>query len=296
MKAKTRLKLAARGMGPLVRPGRPGRGRRGALAPEWGAEASDAVTGIVAGEAQPAVRDGGPLGEFLEPPAGSVRQRVRLRPVVRDGLDIEAGRLGMTREGLCRFVLEEVARKAVVDPVSAVADVEDAPSIPAGYVGGAGEEAGEALAAAPDPVEPGGDGGAEAAAGPVPDPDPPPARALLRVGRRAAGDRAPVRRPRGVRRLGGFGGFGGRARVHGVRAAALALGLLALLSAAAVAVSWRYEVAGTGGDGVYVVDRWRGAVWRCGAAGRGRPPACAQAVFRQPAGGGEVAQLGRVVR
>ena len=293
MKAKTRLKLAARGMGPLVRPGRPGRGRRGALAPERGAEASGAVAGAVAGEARPVVRDGGPLGEFVEPPAGSVRERVRLRPAVRDGLDIEARRLGMTREGLCRFVLEEVARKAVADPVSAVADAEDAPPIPAGYVGGAGEEAGEALAAAPDPVEPGGDGGAEAAAGPVPDPGSPPARALLRVGRRAAGDRAPVRRPRGVRRL---GGFGGRARGHGVRAAALAFGLLAVLSTAAVAVSWRYEVAGTGGDGVYVVDRWRGAVWRCGAAGRGRPPACAQAVFRQPAGGGEVAQLGRVVR
>ena len=291
MKAKTRLKLAARGMGPLVRPERPGRGRRGALAPERGAEASDAVTGIVAGEAQPAVRDGGPLGEFLEPPAGSVRQRVRLRPVVRDGLDIEAGRLGMTREGLCRFVLEEVARKAVEDP--AVAGAEDTPPIPGGYVGGAEEEEEEALAAAPDPVEPGGDGGAEAAAGPIPDADPLPARALLRVGRRSAGDAAPVRRLRGVRRL---GRFSRRARVHGVWAAVLAFGLLAVLSAAAVAVSWRYEVAGTGGDGVYVVDRWRGAVWRCGAAGRGRPPACAQAVFRQPAGGGEVAQLGRVVR
>ena len=292
MKAKTRLKLAARGMGPLVRPERPGRSRRGALAPERGAEASDAVTGIVAGEAQPAVRDGGPLGEFLEPPAGSVRQRVRLRPVVRDGLDIEAGRLGMTREGLCRFVLEEVARKAVEDP--AVAGAEDTPPIPAGYVGGAEEEEEEeALAAAPDPVEPGGDGGAEAAAGPIPDADPLPARALLRVGRRSAGDAAPVRRLCGVRRL---GRFSRRARVHGVWAAVLAFGLLAVLSAAAVAVSWRYEVAGTGGDGVYVVDRWRGAVWRCGAAGRGRPPACAQAVFRQPAGGGEVAQLGRVVR
>ena len=293
MKAKTRLKLAARGMGPLVRPGRPGRGRRGALAPERGVEASDAVVGTVAGEARPVVQDGGPLGEFVEPPAGSVRQRVRLRPVVRDGLDIEAGRLGMTREGLCRFVLEEVARKAVVDPVSAVADTEDAPAIPAGYVGGAWEEAEEALAAAPDPVEPGGDCGAEAAAGPVPDPDPPPARALLRVGRRSAGDAAPVRRLRGVRRL---GRFSRRACGHGVWVVALAFGLLAGLSAAAVAVSWRYEVAGTGGDGVYVVDRWRGAVWRCGAVGRGRSPACAQAVFRQPAGGGEVAQLGRVVR
>ena len=291
MKVKTRLTLAARGMGPLVRPGRPGRGRRGELAPERGAEASDAVTGIVAGEAQPAVRDGGPLGEFLEPPAGSVRQRVRLRPVVRDGLDIEAGRLGMTREGLCRFVLEEVARKAVEDP--AVAGAEDTPPIPAGYVGGAEEEEEEALAAAPDPVKPGGDGGAEAVAGPIPYADPLPARALLRVGRRSAGDAAPVRRLRGVRRL---GRFSRRARVHGVWAAVLAFGLLAVLSAAAVAVSWRYEVAGTGGDGVYVVDRWRGAVWRCGAAGRGRPPACAQAGFRQPAGGGEVAQLGRVVR
>jgi len=38
-------------------------------------------------------------------------------------------------------------------------------------------------------------------------------------------------------------------------------------------------------------------VWRCGAAGRGRPPACAEAVFRQPAGGGaEVAYLGRAPR
>ena len=293
MKAKTREKLAARGMGPLVRPGRPGRGRRGALAPERRVAVAGALSDDASVESRAVLSQVPGYGEVLQPSAGSVRERVRLRPAVRDGLDIEAERLGMTREGLCRFVLEEVARKAVADPVSAVADAADAPCIPAGYVGGAGEEAEEALAAVPRPVEPGGDGGAEGAGGPVPDPGPPPARALLRAGRRSAGDRAPDRRLRGVRRL---GRFSGRARGHGVRAAALALGLLAVLSAAAVAVSWRYEVAGTGGDGVYVVDRWRGAVWHCGAAGRGRSPACAQAVFRQPAGGGEVAQFGRVVR
>ena len=38
--------------------------------------------------------------------------------------------------------------------------------------------------------------------------------------------------------------------------------------------------------------RVRGAVWRCGAAGGRRPPACAVAVFRQPAAGGDVAQFG----
>ena len=297
MKEKTRLKLAARGMGPLVRAGRPGRGRRGVLAPERVVEVSDGAARRAAPEAQPAVSEVPGYGEVLVPPAGSVRQRVRLRPVVREALDAEAERLGMTREGLCRFVLEEIARKAVEDPgaagVAAVADAEDARSIPAGYVGGAGAEAEEALPPAGDPVEPGGDGGADAAAGPVPDPDPPSERVLLPPGRRSIGDVPPVHTPRRVRRVRRLRGSG---RVHGGRAAALALALLAVLAAAAVLVSWRYEVAGTVGDGVYVVDRWRGAVWRCGEAGGGRPPACAQAVFREPSPGGEAARFGRVVR
>ncbi len=293
MKEKTRLKLAARGMGPLVRPGRPGRGRRGVLAPERVKEVSDGAAGRAAVEAQPAVSQVPGYGEVLVPPAGSVRQRVRLRPVVREALDAEAERLGMTREGLCRFVLEEIARKAAEKSVAAVADAEDAGSIFAGYVGGAGAEAEDALSPAGDPVEPGGDGGADAAAGPVPDPDPRSERALLPPGRRLIGDVPAVRslrRVRWVRRL------RGRGRAHGGRAAALALALLAVLAAAAVLVSWRYEVAGTVGDGVYVVDRWRGAVWRCGEAGGGRPPACARAVFREPSPGGEAARFGRVVR
>ncbi|MCY4636499.1 MAG: hypothetical protein OXG04_18680 [Acidobacteria bacterium] len=293
MKEKTRLKLAARGMGPLVRPGRPGRGRRGVLAPERVMEVSDGVAGPAAAEAQPAVSEVPGYGEVLGPPDGSVRQRVRLRPAVSQALDVEAERLGMTREALCRFVLEEIARKAAEAPVAAVADADDARSIPAGYVGGAGAEAEEALPPAGDPVEPGGDGGADAAAGPVPDPDPRSERALLPPGRCLAGDGPPVRTPRRVRRV---RRFSGRGRVHGGRAAALALALLAVLAAAAVVASWRYEVAGTVGDGVYVVDRWRGAVWRCGEAGVGRPPACAQAVFREPSPGGEAARFGRVVR
>ena len=293
MKEKTRLKLAARGMGPLVRPGRPGRGRRGVLAPERVMEVSDGAAGRAAPEAQPAVSEVPGYGEVLVPPAGSVRQRVRLRPVVREALDAEAERLGMTREGLCRFVLEEIARKAAENTVIAVADAEDERSIFAGYVGGAGAEAEEELPPAGDPVEPEGDGGADAAAGPVPDPDPRSERALLPPGRRSIGDVPPVRTPRRVRWV---RCLCGRGRAHGGRAAALALALLAVLAAAAVLVSWRYEVVGTVGDGVYVVDRWRGAVWRCGEAGGGRPPACAQAVFREPSPGGEAARFGRVVR
>lgn len=293
MKEKTRLKLAARGMGPLVRPGRPGRGRRGVLAPERVVEVSDGAVGRAVPEAQPAVSQVPGYGEVLVPPAGSVRQRVRLRPVVREALDAEAERLGMTREGLCRFVLEEIARKAAENPVAEVADAEDERPIFAGYVGGDGEEAEEALPPAGDAVEPEGDGGEDAAAGPVPDPDPRSERALLPPGRHSIGDAPPVRslrRVRWVRRL------RGRGRAHGGRAAAVALALLAVLAAAAVLVSWRYEVVGIVGDGVYVVDRWRGAVWRCGEAGGGRPPACAQAVFREPSPGGEAARFGRVVR
>ncbi len=292
MKEKTRLKLAARGMGPLVRPGRAGRGGRGVLAPERVMEVSAGVAGRAAPEAQPAVSEVPGYGEVLGPPAGSVRQRVRLRPVVREALDVEAERLGMTREALCRFVLEELARKAVEAPVAAVADAEDARSIPAGYVGGAGAEAEEALSSAGDSA---GDGGADAdaAAAPVPELESRSERALLPPGRRSAGDGPPVRTPRRVRRV---RRLRGRGRVHGGRAAALALALLAALAAAAVVVSWRYEVAGTVGDGVYVVDHWRGAVWRCGEAGGGRPPACAQAVFREPSPGGEAVRFGRVVR
>ena len=281
MKEKTRLKLAARGMGPLVRPGRPGRGRRGVLAPDRGAGVSDGAGGRTLHEAEPVVREVGPLGECMEPPAGSVRQRVRLRPVVQEGLDVEAERLGMTREGLCRFVLEEVARKAVRDPLPAADDVEDAPAIPAAYVGDIGGEVDEASPAGADPA--GGDGAAEVAGDPDPAPDPPVERALLPVGSRTAGDDVPVRPARcGVRRL---GGFGWSARVGGAWAASLAFALLGVLSIYAAAASSRYEVAGTAGEGVYVVDRWRGAVWHCGVAARGRPPACEPAVFRRPSVG-----------
>ena len=292
MKAKTRLKLAARGLGPLVRPGRPGRGRRGALAPERGAEASDAAAGTVAGEAQPVVRDGGPLGEFLEPPAGSVRQRVRLRPAVREALDIEAERVGMTREALCRVVLEEIARKAVADSGADPADPEDVSVIPAGYVGGAGDEEDDAPSAGADPAE-AGDAPGPGVAGELAADEGSPARALLRVRRRRVGDAVPVRPVRGVRRL---GRFTGRHRLRGAWVAVLAFVLGAVLSIGAAAASWRYEALDSAGDGFYVLDHWRGAVWRCGVDARGRPPACAQAVFRQPSVGGEVAYMGRVSR
>ena len=108
----------------------------------------------------------------------------------------------------------------------------------------------------------------------------------LPLGRRSA-----VVRPRAVRGLSRR--RGGRARVRAAFAAAVAVALVAVFSIAALALSWRYEVAPAGGDVVYVVDRWRGAVWRCGAPGGGRPPACALAVFRPPAAGGDVAQFGR---
>lgn len=299
MKAKTRVKLAARGMGPLVRPGRPGRGRRGVLAPERGVETAAAAAGGVAAEAQPVVSGDGSLGEFVAPAGGSVRQRVRLRPVVREALDAEAGRLGMTREGLCRVVLEEVARKAAGAQAAADVGVEDmagetgsgaveAPgsaAIPAAYVGSVEDEDRRSASAGAPPVDARA-GGGDAVSGSVPDPGSPDGRELLPLRRRSA-----VVRPRAVRGLSRR--RGGRARVRGAFAAAVAVALVAVFSIAALAVSWRYEVAPAGGDVVYVVDRWRGAVWRCGALGGGRPPACALAVFRQPGSGGDVAQFGR---
>ena len=293
-KAKTRQKLAVRGLGPLVRPGRPGRGRRGALAPGRGAGVADAVAGSGSTETQPVCEASG-YGEVLLPFTDSVRERVRLRPAVRDALDIEAQRLGMTREGLCRVVLEEVARNAVdgsaPGSASVVPDAEDALAIPAGYVGGANEEADDTPATVVDPVAAGGDGVAEAADEPVPGADPLLERAVLPLGRRSGGD---VDAVRAVRRVRCLPRFGGRVRGRGAWGAVLAVALLGALSVAAVAVSSRYEVAGTAADGVYVVDRWRGAVWRCGVTGRGRPPACAQAVFRRSVAGADVAYLGRV--
>lgn len=298
MKAKTRVKLAARGLGPLVRPGRPRRGRRGALAPERGVEVADAGVAMAAG-AQPVVSDDGSLGDFVEPSAGSVRQRVRLRPVVRDALDAEAGRLGMTREGLCRVVLEEVARKAVGAQAAADVDVEDVgaepgsgavealdpAAIPAAYVGSVEDEDCCSASVGAPPVDAGASGG-DAVSGSVPDPRSSDRRELLPLRRRSA-----VVRPRAVRGLSRRPG--GRARVRGAFAAAVAVAFVAVFSIAALAVSWRYEVVPVGGDEVYVVDRWRGAVWRCGALSGGRPPACAVAVFRQPGSGGDVAQFGR---
>ena len=294
MKEKTRLKLAARGMGPLVRPGRPGRGRRGVLAPDRGATVSGAVGDASSGP-QPAVCEVRGYGEVLEPPAESVRQRVRLRPVVREALDIEAGRLGMTREALCRIVLEEIARKAVEQPVVAVVDaedapvaaapdVEDAPAIPAGYVGGVGEEEDDAPSAGAGPVQARDVTRPEAAARPGPNAVSPAGRALLRVRRRSAGDGVPVRVVRWGRRR---PRFGRRGSLGGAWGAALAFALLAALSIGALAVSWRYEVTGTAADGVYVVDRWRGVVWICGVAARGRPTVC----FGQPLVGRELARV-----
>ena len=298
MKAKTRVKLAARGLGPLVRPGRPGRGRRGALAPERGVAVAD--PGVpVAAEAQPVVSDDGSLGEFVEPSPGSVRQRVRLRPVVREALDAEAGRLGMTREGLCRVVLEEVARKAVGaqaaadvdvddvagDPGSGAVEALDPAAIPAAYVGSVEDEDRCPASAGAVPVDAGA-GGGDAVSGSVPDPGSSHGRELVSPGRRSAVVRR--RAVRGVSRR-----PGGRARVRGAFGAVVAVAFVAVVSIAALAVSWRYEVAPAGGDGVYVVDRWRGAVWRCGALSGGRPPACTVAVFRYPVTGGDVAQFGR---
>ncbi len=298
MKAKTRVKLAARGMGPLVRPGRPGRGRRGVLAPERGVETAAAAAGGVAAEAQPVVSDDGSLGEFVAPAGGSVRQRVRLRPVVREALDAEAGRLGMTREGLCRVVLEEVARKAVGAQAAADVDVEGAAgetgsgaaeepgpaAIPAAYVGSVEDEGRSSGPAGGQPADPAG--GGDAVSGSVPDPGSSDRRELLPLRRRSA-----VVRPSAVRGLSRR--LGRRARVRGASAAAVAVAFVAVFSIAALAVSWRYEVAPAGGDGVYVVDRWRGAVWRCAALSGGRPPACVVAVFRPPAAGGDVARFGR---
>lgn len=292
MKAKTRLKLAARGLGPLVRPGRPGRGRRGALALERGDGVADPAARDASPEVQPAMSDVTGCGEVLEPPAGSVRQRVRLRPAVREALDIEAERVGMTREALCRVVLEEIARKAVEDSGVYRADPEDVSVIPAGYVGGAGDEEDDAPSAGAAPAE-AGDAPRPGAAGELAADEDSPARALLRVRRRRVGDAVSFRPVRGVRRL---GRFTGRHRLYGAWVAVLAFVLGAVLSIGAAAASWRYEALDSAGDGFYVLDHWRGAVWRCGVGARGRPPACAPAVFRQPSAGGEVAYVGRVSR
>ena len=303
MKAKTRVKLAARGLGPLVRPGRPGRpgrGRRGILAPESVGRDAGASAGGVVPDSALVVSDDGSLGEFVAPAGDAVRQRVRLRPVVREALDAEARRLGMTREGLCRVVLEEVARKAAgahaladvdvegvaPDPGSGAVEAPDPAPIPAAYVGSVEDEDPRSASACAVPVDAGA-GGGDAVSGSVPDPPSSDGRELLP----SPGRRSAVVRPSAVRRVSRC--LGGRVRVRGVFAAVVAVALVVVLSIAALAVSWRYEVAPAGGDGVYVVDRWRGAVWRCGALGGGRPSACTVAVFRYPVTGGDVAQFGR---
>ena len=152
MKAKTRAKLAARGLGPRARrrcAGQRSRAERRAAArpgpsaavTEVPSGAPSAVTrsGVELERPAPPVEELPGVGAVLEPPPGSVRVRLRLRPAVARGLDIEAARVGMARDSLCRFVLEEMARKAVEDgPLAGGAageECSDPSFIPAGYVG-----------------------------------------------------------------------------------------------------------------------------------------------------------------
>ncbi len=315
MKAKTREKLAERGLGPGARRRRRGQGaraeRRAAVRSERAGGAAAQVPDpgpadaaeVAPERTEPVVRAVNGVGEVVDPPSGSVRERVRLRPVVSAALDVEAGRLGMTRESLCRFVLEEVARKAVeredgageashaapVDSPAAQADAvaADLPrAIPGGYVGGGADD---------DPAAT-----VSRAAGVVGESAPePPADgvASLPVVRRRLNARG-IRRSAGWNAEPSRSGFG-RYRRAQRRARWGALLVVAVVVAAAACLwagagYWRYAVAGAAGDGVYVLDRWEGRVWRC-ASTRGAPtPACRPAVFRpSPVSGGDVARLGR---
>ena len=305
MKAKTRAKLAARGLGPRARRRRAGQRSRAerqtAARPgppaavtevPSGGSLAVAPSGVELERPAPPVEELPGVGSVLEPPPGSVRVRLRLRPAVARGLDIEAARVGMARDSLCRFVLEEMARKAVEDgPLAGGAageECSDPSFIPGGYVGvDAGREdvpeggsastsdgdigvrsAGEARSPRGSGAEPGSDNSARLAslvpAAPV------PVRESCRPARR-----------RTV--------CAGRGSVPLWLAALVVAG--AAVSLGAVAASSRYSVAGADGDGVYVVDRWRGGVWRCSAGRGAASPACAPAVFRS-APGPDTARLG----
>ena len=314
MKAKTREKLAERGLGPGARRRRRRQGaraeRRAAARPDRpaapGAQVPDAgppdAVRVPPARPEPLVRSVNGVGDVVDPPSGSVRERVRLRPVVSAALDVEAARLGMTRESLCRFVLEEVARKAVeredgagevsgdapADSLRAPADAlprDSGPVIPGAYVGG-GADAG-AVASVP-PV-------AEAVRESEPE-------------EQVDGAASPpvVRRGLIRRRPSRFAGRDGEPSAPGLRlgryrrgqrpARGWALAAALVVAAACVwagAGYWRYAVAGAAGDGVYVLDRWEGRVWRC-ASTRGAPaPACRPAVFRPSPASGDVTRLGR---
>ena len=314
MKAKTREKLAERGLGP----GAPRRRRRKGTRAERravarseraagnGAQVSDVVRLDVAGippePPGPVVRSVNGVGDVVDPPSGSVRERVRLRPAVSAALDVEAARLGMTRESLCRFVLEEVARKAVeredgdaeasgdapADSLRAPADAlprDSGPVIPGAYVGG-GADAGAVASVSP-------------IAGAVRESEPE---------EQVDGAASPPVVGRGLiyRRPSRFAGRDGEPSAPGLRlgryrrgqrpARGWALAAALVVAAACVwagAGYWRYAVAGAAGDGVYVLDRWEGRVWRC-ASTRGAPaPACRPAVFRPSPASGDVVRLGR---
>lgn len=308
MKARTREKLAARGLGPLVRPGRPGRGKRGALASSRGVDVAEAAVAE-----SPAVSDEGPLGAFVVPSSDSVRQRVRLRPVVREALDLEAARLGMSREGFCRVVLEEVARKVAVDSLLADSGVDagaeastaateagSESAIPLGYVepvGASDAVPDQDAALPPDRGFARGSGAGvevERALRPtVPESAAPSAPRLVSARFSSGAGALALRAARRARRL---RWAGGRVRLRRAWVLFAGLGLLAVLIAAAAATSWRYELVGTGGDGVYVVDRWRGAVWRCGPGPSSRSVTCGRAVFGSSPAAAEVVSLGGLAR
>ena len=317
MKAKTREKLAERGLGPGGRRRRRRQGtraeRRAAARPDRptgpGAQVPDAgppdAVQVPPERPEPVVRSVNGVGDVVDPPSGSVRERVRLRPVVSAALDVEAARLGMTRESLCRFVLEEVARKAVEREDGAGGASGDAPAASSGPPADAlPEEPGDSAPVIPGVYVGGGvEDGAVASVSPaagavsesVPEEQPdaaasPPAvrRGLIRrrPGRFAAGDGDPPVPALGL----------GRYRRGRRRARRWALAAAVAVAAACVwagAGYWRYAVAGAAGDGVYVLDRWEGRVWRC-ASTRGAPaPACRPAVFRPSLASGDVARFGR---
>ena len=317
MKAKTREKLAERGLGPGAHRRRRRQGTRAerraaarlARAAGNGEQVLDVVrpdvAGIPAERPGPVVRSVNGVGDVVDPPSGSVRERVRLRPAVSVALDVEAARLGMTRESLCRFVLEEVARKAVEREDGAGEASGDAPAASSGAPPDAlPEEPGDSA-----PVIPGAYVGGGADAGAVAS-VPPVAEAVRESEPEEQVDGAAsppvVRRGLIRRRPSRFAGWDGEPSAPGLRlgryrrgqrlARGWALAAAVVVAAACVwagAGYWRYAVAGAAGDGVYVLDRWEGRVWRC-ASTRGAPaPACRPAVFRPSPASGDVTRLGR---
>ncbi len=241
----------------------------GAPSPVVGPDSSgpgDPVASVGAREDAPA--DADELSDGVDARLRPAPEVVWLRPVVRGALDAEAERLGCSRNDLCRFLLEEVARalsEAGAGGAPAV-ESEDAAGarsfpgaaagaeIPPAYVGG-GES--DAPAERPEPAGPAG-----SAVGSL--------GAPLRSGGAGSGVQSAVdRRSAAPGRR--------RGRRLGAPLVVAAVGLAVLWGAARFA---RYEMQEAAGAGVYVFDRWTGGLWGCSVPpGGSRPPACRAAVF-----------------